>query len=866
MRKIQNIAFVLLATLLAGCINDHIENHFCRDGVLTLNLSTSAVGTRADGPMDDGGDSYHPEESTIYDIQLFLYPADSKESTPAVFAKKIDVTAAEKPNHDTTTITEVSIPAGAISDLFSENETCDIYVIVNYETHMGEDLTDGYTDDTSSREYLKSRPLYTEFVEINEFGEVWAPQAFVMDSDTYTVTRNDDNTLSCEETIYVTRAAAKIAIEICVESFTDAEGNKWEALTDVKEGTERYITLDFFNGVRQGIINDNSDTVPTGKDIVGTIVKESTYYNVSNLELLPGGLSNDIQPPVQDSEGSEGTEGAEGTEDATSAVKYFVPEARLYSYTTAWGDKDSNGNSTEGDVTNSDETYDPNADAPHFKLSIPWKKTNQNSESWVTYDYTVPIGLNLNQLVRNKLYVIRLHVSALGDLNLLDESVYSYKVCDWEDVSFEAELTRPKYFVVEEEYVEIYNKDSYSVNFSASDDVSAEIVSIIKPDYSNEVPKEYRYIYGNEDSDSGLSTVDGSGFSGNTEDFVVGVDKENNKITLSHTLDNKMASTGFDYVPYTVKVKATMTITDSAGNNTYMVRYITFKQYPAIYIYADTNASFVSTGSSNDVNNNPANTFVNGWNRPGGNETIAPGVDIIDDQYPMKAGTVYGYYGSSNHNPNQYVITVSSLDSSLPYIIADSRSRDYDVKDLGLEPIATSYAVNDDFELASEKRQLQHYYPTNYARTDGSDALSYDAKDYVTGYHIAPKYRIASSYSVTSGVNSLEIARRRCATYQENGYPAGRWRMPTYAEVAFISLMSHREIIPRLFDEGESYWCAHGQFVPDDEGNVKLGGSGSISIRCVYDEWYWGSKRLSTNTNDTPNYSQFVWGDMKIWE
>lgn len=823
MRKIQNIAFVLLATLLAGCINDHIENHFCRDGVLTLNLSTSAVGTRADGPMDDGGDSYHPEESTIYDIQLFLYPADSKESTPAVFAKKIDVTAAEKPNHDTTTITEVSIPAGAISDLFSENETCDIYVIVNYETHMGEDLTDGYTDDTSSREYLKSRPLYTEFVEINEFGEVWAPQAFVMDSDTYTVTRNDDNTLSCEETIYVTRAAAKIAIEICVESFTDAEGNKWEALTDVKEGTERYITLDFFNGVRQGIINDNSDTVPTGKDIVGTIVKESTYYNVSNLELLPGGLSNDIQPPVQDSEGSEGTEGAEGTEDATSAVKYFVPEARLYSYTTAWGDKDSNGNSTEGDVTNSDETYDPNADAPHFKLSIPWKKTNQNSESWVTYDYTVPIGLNLNQLVRNKLYVIRLHVSALGDLNLLDESVYSYKVCDWEDVSFEAELTRPKYFVVEEEYVEIYNKDSYSVNFSASDIVSAEIISIIKPDYSERKPIEDNYIYGGKDSTTGEATVNGSSLKadrknnkGNVNSFTLDIDNDTDdgdgkSITLSHTLDNDMTSTGFDYVPYTVKVKATMTITDSAGNETYMVKDITFKQYPEMYISADLNSDY---DNDSDVNGNRGYAWVN-------------------NSYNT-LGSLNGFStGNSNSNPSMITITTTALKGS-DFVIGDPRS--IDVNNLGYSQFVSAPSVQ------GNTRSLSYYYPTR--STDEAKSI------------ISPKFRIASSYGLTSSI-SITNARYRCASYQEDGYPAGRWRIPTAAEIKYIVTLSARGFITILFNDDGNYWAANGYiYVPDYDngGSVTQTTGSSAYVRCVYDEWYWGSEPIADKT-------KFTWGD-----
>ena len=80
--------------------------------------------------------------------------------------------------------------------------------------------------------------------------------------------------------------------------------------------------------------------------------------------------------------------------------------------------------------------------------------------------------------------------------------------------------------------------------------------------------------------------------------------------------------------------------------------------------------------------------------------------------------------------------------------------------------------------------------------------------------------------------------------------------MPTYAEVAFIASMSDRLMIPRLFNDGTRYWCAHGNFLPTD-GKVDLGGSGATSIRCVYDEWYWGNQKLA-------NPSQFTWGDTVI--
>lgn len=170
--------------------------------------------------------------------------------------------------------------------------------------------------------------------------------------------------------------------------------------------------------------------------------------------------------------------------------------------------------------------------------------------------------------------------------------------------------------------------------------------------------------------------------------------------------------------------------------------------------------------------------------------------------------------------------------------------------------------------MEADKRQLQYYYRTIEDREDGSTNNYTSPDQYVTGWHIAPKYRIASSYSVVNrdACNSLEKARRRCATYQENGYPAGRWRLATYAEIQLIVSLSYRGIIPELFTSTSSYWCAHGSVKGDGDGNVSPnGGNSGVSVRCVYDEWYWGSKRLSTNTSDTPNFSQFVWGDMKIW-
>ena len=185
------------------------------------------------------------------------------------------------------------------------------------------------------------------------------------------------------------------------------------------------------------------------------------------------------------------------------------------------------------------------------------------------------------------------------------------------------------------------------------------------------------------------------------------------------------------------------------------------------------------------------------------------------------------------------------------------------------------------------KRRLQSYYPTDENPTDAGSKANF----------VAPKLRVASSYGSVPGQMSRVEARRRCAAYQEAGYPAGRWRLPTLAEIRFISKLSRQGRIPTLFAAwhgvavyagvpyehrvGKSpylnyphYWCAQGAAYIDDtdNGNVKIfpkssvypnadatkdaassnANAAQVAVRCVYDEWYW--------TDKCPE-GQFTWGD-----
>ena len=169
------------------------------------------------------------------------------------------------------------------------------------------------------------------------------------------------------------------------------------------------------------------------------------------------------------------------------------------------------------------------------------------------------------------------------------------------------------------------------------------------------------------------------------------------------------------------------------------------------------------------------------------------------------------------------------------------------------------------------RRRLKYYYPTQ--------------EDDAHKMMIAPKFRICSSYAGTTWQLNRELARRRAAAYQEMGYAAGRWRLPTFGEVKFIMELAASYKIPRLFGTFSAtwwYWCANGLVcvpaknkgntsptLPNDTGfelPIKTGARDCHRARFVYDEWYWGEADLKANGSigsSAPVYT-FTWGDKEF--
>lgn len=317
-------------------------------------------------------------------------------------------------------------------------------------------------------------------------------------------------------------------------------------------------------------------------------------------------------------------------------------------------------------------------------------------------------------------------------------------------------------------------------------------VAITKIEYPNLMTGDTTTAYNNT-----TGTTSTNGFT---------VSKNDNVVTLNHALDNDRTDGEYDYFPYTVTVVVKNTVSGFSET-------IVFKQYPAIYVEADKNTDYDDGGGTN---NNKGYTSVNNGSTSYGNNNGLTG---------------------TNKNWSMYTITVSALDSD-EFIIGDPRSTSI----INPTGSTTAPALYD----GARNRQLKYYYPTAPA----SDKI------------IAPKFRIASSYGVTSAI-SYDNAQKRCAFYQEDGYPAGRWRMPTPAEIKYMIQFANEGKITVLLSPDTYYWSGYNKTAYRYNENRETitgstspneGSNGRAYVRCVYDEWYWGSEKAC-------DIETFTWGD-----
>ena len=484
---------------------------------------------------------------------------------------------------------------------------------------------------------------------------------------------------------------------------------------------------------------------------------------------------------------------------------------------------------------------------PYLFITLPWTTeiwTEVDGEKppiYKTYPCYYKIMLGSNELKRNTWYDLKVNIGILGSFENTPEVILpieevQYFVVDWsEGLNVDSEILGAKYLVVDKERYEVFNEPTLLIPFTTSHDCKIVGVSC-----------EYPNLKTGDDVPESASNYS--------------IDIENgNTIKLTHELNNNMLSDDFDFTPFTFE----FTI-QHISDPTYK-KEITVVQYPAIYAVAKPNTDYGNGGERNGDN---GFVWVNGYQGYTDRYTRPNNVDFFCSAPGL---------ANEDADPNMFVFTVTTTEGT-NYIIGDPRDMDYTYNQNSAR-WSTSAAIYD----GDVNRELNYYYGTSVASAKYTNANNNTGVIYAndsaaeaaepTINMIAPKFRLASGYAVLHNYTesqTLENLKKRCASYQEDGYPAGRWRLPTRAEFQFIMTQIELENLPTVYLDNTPYWCAHGLGTPNN-GVVNMSyiaySSTGRSVRCVYDEWYWENSktyRLGTQNADgsfTPS-DTFTWGDM----
>ncbi len=445
------------------------------------------------------------------------------------------------------------------------------------------------------------------------------------------------------------------------------------------------------------------------------------------------------------------------------------------------------------------------AHAPFIKVILPWmgydttkgETPSLNNSKEFYYKILIP---ELTELDANGCYHVKLDLSVLGSTadEVPVEISGEYHVVDWNSPveAMGGDQTAGRYLDCGT-YFEFYSQNEMEIPVRSSHNLSVVLTGTYAP------KSNYNNYSGNTVTTGSLTRHTSS----STGDYYMISASGNNKVTVTHTMEtslNSMASRDVSPITYTFRIQH--------ADDAKYYKDITVVQYPSLYITREASNGYL---------------FVNGYGRPTTGNSHATSWDNRGERTLGSSGYLNYFLGGVMHmdgvpsNTNNYDIHTSALSSSSEYILMDPRE-----------------------DTMTDGSMLYLTGLTNYRKT---------RSDVTKG--IAPIYKVASFYGAcvpvgyngNYGVLSHDGAVKRCASYQENGYPAGRWRLPTEAEIEYAISLSLQGLIPVLFNS--TYWASSGRAYSYSAKEFQ--NATQAVVRCVYDSWYWGDEKLSNPT---------VWG------
>lgn len=642
----------------------------------------------------------------------------------------------------------------------------------------------------------------------SEFDETKIQDSFAMDG--YATLTLDRAVRSVTGTVTLQRAAAKLTLSVDVPPSIEVE----QKIISPIDGTEQSVVLTYYprpadmhvwiaNGVRQSELN--------------------TAARPADEERL---YSNEVYV-------AEGT-GSPFTRDDSRPKYPYMQEIPFYSYPNSW------------------DPYSPKGNC-YLTLELPWQYTDGQGtmHNVVTY-YRLSVRPDKNSIERNTLYDMRVTISRLGGTSVQQpvDMLFDWNYnMQWNVQTLPTDIKEIRYLVLNnnnfssslDAYSFTMENETYiSIPYNTSHPVEIELVELSWRDFYNNRDRSITLV---PTGGSGYTYSDIAGYSPTMNYAGIELDADASVIRLRRDMvhiawnNNRAAIRTDDAInayTFTIKLKHI----DAAADEPSARATVVITQIPAIYIttqYTSSGRRFINNQYTTTSTTYGFVKTSDVWN------------NLRDNQRPFWLGS---YHNDNNvQNKNTYILTISKFAADDDYIIADPRMRSVD----NLNPNGTAATATATWSRPDNTNsRLQHYYPAD--------------RDASKTRFIAPQLRVASQWGVTYQISRV-AAERRCASYQEDGRPAGRWRLPTAAEIEYISRLSNKQYIPYLFGTSgntANYWCASGGIDVDNDTNnpsvtIIPENQETLSrraVRCVYDEWFW-----TTDTLTNANKGRFRWGD-----
>lgn len=835
----KKVFYILVAALIAAvsCTRELEFNDAQEAGEqgLTLRFSCGDMATRA---TVDGVSN----ENLIKQIDYFLFPVNSegKVTDDTEYAYKGQFTPED---NGLALQYEVTIEPEKLTKIFPDGaKNAVVFAVANYVDKFGAAGNEAGTapaiespvttlpEDVKTWKGLHELEVGPTFFKDggvvdadNEFLLRWPrvmqpdEQAlfFVMTADSVNVNLNTAGQYAIDAEIPLKRLASKVTVDFEYENYVEtkhkADGDEVITWVPQSEGEEARVYLS--NGIEHATLGG---PLPADHEYVADGWGSATKplgNGTRDLFEYAYDFMNDIPATSVEVEGEDGE---------TTTVQKKI--AHYYTYPIATEEGDDN--------------------QPYLKLVLPWygykwvgegdapTEFDPANTGWrmykqkeVYYKIVLP-----RETIKdpNCIYQYHVKVNIIGSDREVKVIGEDYVIKDWSsDRVVGSSVATGRYISLDiprDEY-EMYT-DEIEIVFVSSGDVTPVVEEIYQWDYSGTTPTK-DYFMQDDAVTTDAALLNSKGFTAEDVEGWVSIPAGTSYLKIAHALCNDMdvdPISKFDAAPYVYKVRLHL---DAAGDgNTAFDRTVIVTQYPAMYIQAETNSAYSASVTYGYVYvNGQQNTTNNNWY------------------------LVSGLSGT-NSNPNMFIIT-STILSDENMMLADPRKT----------TIQNGYSSNDNswspemeniYNPGTDTR-LNYYYPTDNSA--------------VAKKMVSPKFRIASSYGKTYPVNNRQEAWQRCASYQEDGYPAGRWRIPTTAEVKYVVNLSANGFMdilfgnPRTTNESTNYWTSTGyvtvnnytKTVDDNDGSPS--GNQNVYVRCVYDDWYWADK--------APDKTKPVWGDKR---